>query len=676
MKSALKKYLEKVKEQNRYIDSKGVGQMQQIVKLDLDEVYVQLTASFGNTSVHRYEKSWEKDYENILIRTAQNQEGMTKKSRNVTFKSTGDDLLDEERIATELKNQEEHLTVEELLQRQNQWAILGDPGAGKTTVLKHLAYVYAKKLLDGEKTLVPVPVVLRFFGAYLEKNRNLDPKEALFAYIASQGLAELAIPEKEIPETTKALKEAFQEGNCLLLLDGLDEQHTPALKQRSTAAIELFLKEHEATRCVVTSRIVGYDEARLQGDFAQATLEPFTLEQRNDFFSRWHKAVEVNDQGADDDYTTQRAQERTETLISQLDAIPGAAQLASNPLLCTIISLVYHQTASLPPTRAELYKFCVDTFIFNWETQKRKDRERTSTDLNSTETQQALEIIALHIMEECPENRIAGDELKKLVADWLVEEEGVHQTDAEAKAERLLFLIRKVAGLLVDKGNNEHGFFHLTFQEYLAARRICRKQERKKAYINKYLYIPRWREVIRLASAHMGTIGQEQGTDFIKLILKRKHARDDFMEYTFRFGFLCMLETPVEFTFEDKILARWIACWQEKPWLREKLISLSQRSQRLLRCRPATLAPFTEALKDEDEDVRRSAAYALGSLKAGEAVQPLIEAMKDEDEDVRRSAAEALTPPPPIEQLVPLLDKYKTEALVTVLERADLKTEI
>jgi HEAT repeat protein len=47
-------------------------------------------------------------------------------------------------------------------------------------------------------------------------------------------------------------------------------------------------------------------------------------------------------------------------------------------------------------------------------------------------------------------------------------------------------------------------------------------------------------------------------------------------------------------------------------------------------------------LKDEYEDVRWSAAYALGEMKATEYAKEIVPLLKDEDENVRGRAADAL----------------------------------
>ena len=51
---------------------------------------------------------------------------------------------------------------------------------------------------------------------------------------------------------------------------------------------------------------------------------------------------------------------------------------------------------------------------------------------------------------------------------------------------------------------------------------------------------------------------------------------------------------------------------------------------------------LTEALRDEDSNVRRQTAQALGEIKDPAAVPPLIEALRDKDSDVRAAATRAL----------------------------------
>jgi len=55
-----------------------------------------------------------------------------------------------------------------------------------------------------------------------------------------------------------------------------------------------------------------------------------------------------------------------------------------------------------------------------------------------------------------------------------------------------------------------------------------------------------------------------------------------------------------------------------------------------------SITPLINLLKDENEDVRLSAAAALGVIESELSITPLINLLKDENEDVRLSAAYAL----------------------------------
>ena len=193
--------------------------------------------------------------------------------------------------------------------------------------------------------------------------------------------------------------QALTEGRGLILCDGLDEQRDASVKKQTAAAIESLAHKHPDNRCMVTSRIVGYDAAPLRGGFQTATLEPFSDEQVRTFFRKWYRAVEKAEdliEGYTEARADRKADEMTEAVLSE--ANPGLRRLAANPLLCTIIGLIHRQGGALPEQRVELYKLCVDTFIFNWEMHKRRRKEEQGG-LNPQETQEVLEPIAFHLQK-------------------------------------------------------------------------------------------------------------------------------------------------------------------------------------------------------------------------------------------------------------------------------------
>ena len=55
----------------------------------------------------------------------------------------------------------------------------------------------------------------------------------------------------------------------------------------------------------------------------------------------------------------------------------------------------------------------------------------------------------------------------------------------------------------------------------------------------------------------------------------------------------------------------------------------------------AAVAPLISALKDEDADVRRIAAQALGRLKDRRAIEPLVTVLTDRESAVRTSSTNA-----------------------------------
>lgn len=632
---ALRRYLESVRTRCERIDARGVMQVARIIEMKLDDIFVELTVRIGERHKYHYSMLEPGDFSQVMDIDEQG---------NMRPSDGPSSLRLPRRYAEPAE--ETGLRIEELWKRDRAWVLLGDPGAGKTTLMKKLALDAAKACLAGEEgARIPVLIALR----YLDPGEADTEGDAIWQYLLEEGLAD-HVEASDIGEVMAQLREARASGQLLLLFDGLDEQRNAATRARTASLLEEWLHPPTA-RGLVTSRVVGFSP----GDFrcSQARLEPFDKDSRKAFFQHWCLAAEKSDRFDEGEPTKRRAEQQAEHLLEQVEGNERLQQLASNPLLCTIIGLIHRQGGTLPQNRADLYKLCVDTFIFNWEMHKRRQGKEHRA-LDKDETQRVLEEVALRLHEEKPDNQAARGEITEWATQHLREEQLLPEEEARRKAEQWLSLIREVAGLVIDRGQAEDGepvyaFFHLTFQEYLAARAIARSRERRAKYLSlskdglALIFQPRWREVFRLVTAHLGSFSQEEASDWVMEIARgNRHERDELLGYSFRFGLICARET--------KVTPRVGGWFVERIWemARTDDLRYGRVVQHLsvpgenLPIPDSALGPILQALGDADASIRWTAAAVLWKLKVERAVESLIQALSDSEASVGAMCASAL----------------------------------
>ena len=139
-----------------------------------------------------------------------------------------------------------------------------------------------------------------------------------------------------------------------------------------------------------------------------------------------------------------------------------------------------------------------------------KSAGRESMDYEST--LEVLGPLALRIREENP---TAGLVSARQLQDWLTEhytgeQWGLKPGPAREKAREFLESVRHYSNLLVERGEGQYGFIHLTFEEALAAYGLVAigQMDRQKmlAHIQEHLADPAWRETILLAVGVQGLI--------------------------------------------------------------------------------------------------------------------------------------------------------------------------
>ena len=409
------------------------------------------------------------------------------------------------------------MQIEEALREKTRVIVLGDPGSGKSTMLKYLALRLAK---DND---APLPILLplnAYAKALLQKEINLQAYLAEYFAARAEGVASLA----------PLFKEAIERGKAVILLDGLDEvqSNRAALVQK----VEAFTDEVvlRGNRVLVTSRIVGYRDASLSAkNWSLFTLLDFTPEAIETFAGKWCLAFEKGTLG-DTPEARKGAKAEEQSLLEALKNNSGVARLASNPLLLTILALIKRQGVELPKSRIKLYDRYLETLIEAWNRASALDKSAGRESLDYEATLEALGPLALRIREENPTaGLVSARQLQGWLAEYYMGEQwGMKPGPAREKAREFLESVRKYSNLLVERGEGQYGFIHLTFEEALAAYGLVSagQVDRSKtfAYIQDHLTDPAWRETILLSVGVAGLINRQPlaAGEIARAILKMK----------------------------------------------------------------------------------------------------------------------------------------------------------
>src|SRR6266702_3177046 len=346
------------------------------------------------------------------------------------------------------------LHPDEALRKYQRCVIVGDPGAGKTTLLKFLALSAA----DG--TLKDLPDLLYFAAAQWDE-RYAFHKEDARAYMDT----------------------VLEEGKALLLLDALDETVIGELSadaensyRRASEAILGVTTRYPQSPIVVTARKAGYQQRMSLTGFTELEVVDFRPEDIEQFVNKWFACFH-------DPHKEAAAVE----LNSKLQKNARIRALAANPLLLSLIVLLYEAQLDLPDRRAELYKECVDVLLSEWDAKRNIRRRR---EFKPEHKRQLLAELAWHFHSQglryFPKQELQAEIARFLPAVGL-------------KAEQYDDVLQEITnenGLLKEQAHGWYGFLHLTLQEYFVAHYVSDHGEL--ATLLQHIGDPWWEEVLLL----------------------------------------------------------------------------------------------------------------------------------------------------------------------------------
>jgi hypothetical protein len=165
--------------------------------------------------------------------------------------------------------------VLDILERERLVVVLGDPGSGKTSLLKFLAM----RSIHGGSPVFPVWIDLKDYA----------PEGGGFLKYCESGCTSYGL-------YARALEQMLESRDAAVYLDGLDEIFEGPTRGRTIGEIAAFAARYANARMVVTSRIIGYEADRLCNcGFTHVTLEEFDDAQVREFLAKWHEAAQRKD---------------------------------------------------------------------------------------------------------------------------------------------------------------------------------------------------------------------------------------------------------------------------------------------------------------------------------------------------------------------------------------------
>ncbi|MCA9068999.1 MAG: hypothetical protein KDA84_08755, partial [Planctomycetaceae bacterium] len=169
------------------------------------------------------------------------------------------------------------------------------------------------------------------------------------------------------------------------------------------------------------------------------------------------------------------------------------AELASNPLLLTVMACVFQTEESLPSRRPELYQVTVDYLINIWS----ELSAAVAGSLTREEAWTILENLAGEIQGLHGTNLLEEKEARRHVLNALQET----RNNAEERRDlcEMFFSSARIGGgVFIEVSKKQWRFVHANIQEYLAARSLIRHPDRLIAKVLPLVENPRWREPLLL----------------------------------------------------------------------------------------------------------------------------------------------------------------------------------
>jgi len=354
-----------------------------------------------------------------------------------------EDKKDKDIDVTEALNENDiKLTSEDILNARHHQIILGDPGAGKSLLVKSIML----KIFE-LSNVTPFRIELRKY--IQEYNRN---KLSILEY-----LQVLLSTEYQLGGVEKNLLEAIiKNTQTVFLFDGLDEIFDISQKEKTANDIKNFCNAYPRVKGIVTSRFIGFNDVEFDKEhFKKLSILPFIGSQVEEFIDNFFSTQITNKK--------LRLQE-ADGCKSQIKNV--SVDLKSNPLILSLMSMLALNNVQIPDSRLEVYQSITETLV---EKRDIEEKELKFDIKNIRNIKGAFSSLAYWQYCQNSNDKKATNEMAILhIADYLFKKRNCDDIEEAKESAEKFIKYAEQRSIYFD--NN---FTHKTFSEYYTANFIC-----------------------------------------------------------------------------------------------------------------------------------------------------------------------------------------------------------